>query len=282
MQHVLQNTVRKVYRGLVPQRAKNTLRQWLLFDERDKPMRAFEPGGEGAVLVIAPHMDDEVIGCGGAIRLHALAGDRVTVLFLTDGRLGDPNINDDPSLGDEARREAQGALSERRCEESRAAGKILGAGEPVFWNEPDGSLEPTEGLAVRLRELIGRLRPGAIYLPAMVDRHEDHWAANRLFRAMLAGGMPALPPQTPVRQYEVWTPVFANILARIDSVLEDKRRALRCFASQAPFIGVEHVTLGLNAYRSIYPFGGAGYAEAFFETPVSDYACLFDRLAASR
>jgi LmbE family N-acetylglucosaminyl deacetylase len=35
------------------------------------------------VLVIAPHPDDEVLGCGGSLLLHNDAGRGVHVLYLT-------------------------------------------------------------------------------------------------------------------------------------------------------------------------------------------------------
>ena len=40
---------------------------------------------EPFIVVLAPHMDDEVIGPGGTIALHRQAGATVTHVFLTDG-----------------------------------------------------------------------------------------------------------------------------------------------------------------------------------------------------
>ncbi|MFA5051879.1 MAG: PIG-L family deacetylase, partial [Patescibacteria group bacterium] len=46
------------------------------------------------VLVIAPHHDDEVIGCGGSIVLHADRGDVVAVAYVTQGWSGIPTVQD--------------------------------------------------------------------------------------------------------------------------------------------------------------------------------------------
>jgi N-acetylglucosamine malate deacetylase 1 len=41
--------------------------------------------GGSTILVVAAHPDDEVIGMGGTIARHTASGDRVHVLFLSDG-----------------------------------------------------------------------------------------------------------------------------------------------------------------------------------------------------
>ncbi len=47
------------------------------------PFHSIDPTGR-RVLVLAPHPDDETIGCGGSLVLHAAAGDPVRVIFLTN------------------------------------------------------------------------------------------------------------------------------------------------------------------------------------------------------
>src|SRR5207247_9173697 len=80
------------------------------------------------VLVIAPHPDDESIGCGGTICLHADRGDRVAAVFLTSGVMGLTDLSED-----DARR-----MRERELED--AAG-ILGISSVTFQRRPDQHLE---------------------------------------------------------------------------------------------------------------------------------------------
>src|SRR6476660_8405385 len=84
-----------------------------------------------SVLVLAPHPDDEAIGCGGAIALHVREGARVRVVIATDGA---------GQGGDGA------SVRDQREAECRRAAEVLGYGEPVFWRMPDRSLAYGESL----------------------------------------------------------------------------------------------------------------------------------------
>src|SRR5262245_30184806 len=74
----------------------------------------------GPVLVVAPHPDDETIGCGATLALHARRGDTVHVVVVTDGELGDPRglfARDDGGAG---------SYVELRRDECRRALQALG------------------------------------------------------------------------------------------------------------------------------------------------------------
>jgi len=264
----------------MPSGAKSTLRLRLLLDERDKPPEVIHDFAARSVLVLAPHPDDEVIGCGGALRRHVLAGAHVTVVFLTDGRRGDRELDQSSGLGDEELARARTALAVRRKRESEAAAEILGIQELVFLNGPDGALDDTTALTDRLRGVLRRTAPSLIYVPSMLDLHVDHWATNRVFYRCLDALGEAAPL---LREYEVWTPLLINRLVVVDDVMEEKRRALEQFASQNPERLV-NATVGLNRYRSIYLYQAKErqYAEAFFESSPEQYRLLFERFAGKR
>ena len=80
----------------------------------------WEPADE-TVLVLAPHMDDEVIGCGGTIAKHTARGANVTVAFLTDGGAVSGTLTETRT------QEAHRALAQRRdvlIEWRRIAGQV--------------------------------------------------------------------------------------------------------------------------------------------------------------
>jgi N-acetylglucosamine malate deacetylase 1 len=212
----------------------------------------WEPSNE-KVLVLAPHMDDEVIGCGGALAKHAARGAQITVMFLTDG--------------------AAGGNTAVRIQEADRALATLGIKNSVYLGGKDGELAATESLVKSLRSLLVEQRFDLIYLPFFLEEHSDHRAASQLLLDAALGT--GLEPQ--LLGYEVWTPLFANCLVNIDDTLEIKRAALAHYRSQLADVDYTHTQFGLNAYRSAAFLGGrCRYAEAYCSVPLAQYRRLYD------
>jgi LmbE family N-acetylglucosaminyl deacetylase len=215
-----------------------------------------EPGG-GRVLVLAPHMDDEALGCGGSLAAHAAAGAQIWAVYLTDGRYSaGPDAAPQPEL-----------VRTRRAECERAAQR-LGIRHQCFIDGRGNRLEYDADAAARLREVLRAARPGIVYLPGFLERHADHRATADLLRT--ANARDGL--EFECRAYEVWTPLMPNAVVRIDAQLEAKREAIACYTSQLAHSDFGHFVLALNAYRSsLVPGGGCSHAEAFYRAPVAQY-----------
>jgi N-acetylglucosamine malate deacetylase 1 len=222
---------------------------------------ALEPEA-GKVLVLAPHMDDETLGCGGTVARHVQMGADVTVVFLTDGRRGGP----------------QPDIARIRKEEARCAADVLGVRAIEFLDAEDGRLHADVRVPHTLRRILQRERPDYVYLPCFLEQHSDHRAANGvLFDAVLGTGL-----EFECRGYEVWTPLFPNCVINIDSTIELKMRAIDCYRSQLAQMNYRHAAIGLNAHRSLAIGGKASrFAEAFQALPLADYRRLYRALPAS-
>jgi len=151
----------------------------------------------GTVLVIAPHQDDESLGCGGTIALLKQAGVSVKVVFTTDGSLSHPNSKQYPKP----------KLVQLREQEALTALQLLGvdATDVTFMRLPDGSLPLTNQpgfneAAVLLKQLISDIGPDTILLPWHLDPHPDHRATWQIVdRAISEEGL-----KIRQLQYLVW------------------------------------------------------------------------------
>lgn len=252
---------RALKRRLVPRDAHSSVRLWLVGPWEDHPPQLIADFDAQPVLVLAPHPDDEIIGPGGTLRRHILAGAPVTVAILTDGRWGGYN-------GD-------GKLIDRRKDESRAAAQILGLPPPIFFDAPDGELAETPQILEKIRQLFIEKTPKYIYLPALTDGHRDHWSTNCLLHAILSNLPPESAHRLLIRGYEIWTPTLANCCVDITTTAEVKRQAINAFPSQTSVYDYTAAALALNKYRSLHPLHGQGHAEAFTQMTAEEFLTLF-------
>lgn len=187
------------------------------------------------VLAIAPHPDDETLGCGGALLNHAARGDRVSAVFLTSGELGLKHIPRDE------------AWRIRESEAQQAAG-VLGLIDVCFLRCPDWFLdEHVEEAAAALRPVLAQARPDLVYVPHTLEWHPDHKAALPVLVSALRVPGEKMPV---VRTYEVWTPLPEyDHVEDITGCMERKLAAVRCYASQIVELHYHRAVEGLNAYR---------------------------------
>ncbi|GGB97732.1 PIG-L deacetylase family protein [Dyadobacter sediminis] len=127
----------------------------------------------GRTLIVAPHQDDESLGCGGIIYLLTQLGTPVHVVFVSDGSMSHPDSEKYP-------------LAKRislREEESRKALEILGVpAEHITFLRLKDSQVPAmqmpgfDAAADLIRGVISRFEPQTLFVPWRRDPHPDHRA----------------------------------------------------------------------------------------------------------
>jgi len=253
--------------------------QQILAGKNFTPALVSLPKGK-RILVLAPHPDDEVIGCGGTLRKHILAGGHITVAFMTDGAKGRPAAEKLRQLSGENGEESAVSVSELRKQEARRAAAIVGIQDLIFLGYPDAGLSASPGVVSKLASLLSQTRPDLVYLPFFTDTHHDHHMTNEvLIRAM--GSSEVAKQPFLCCGYEIWNPIFPNCVVEIRSEMGVKIRALKQYQSQLDNNFVRSIS-HLNAYRSITGLGSRGYAEAFFLASKAEYAKVFRELWGER
>lgn len=255
------------------------------------PFHTSPPAGERA-LILAPHPDDETLGCGGAVRLLVESGKRVKVVFLTSGDKGDPQHplsrirqeisaagpkSNKPGRGMPAGLSDESHLTEyaaMREKEAVSALNLLGVSDYEFLRFPDRELNRYfDSLLDILLDIAKEYMPDSLYSSSPVELNPDHRATALIAREVQRRNMPGVPDkkrQVALVFYEVTTPLRPNTLVDITTVQTIKEQALNEYKSQMkPIDFLSHI-VSLNTVRALTV--DARYAEAFWvaTSPLSD------------
>ncbi|WP_223606108.1 PIG-L deacetylase family protein [Chryseobacterium sp. OSA05B] len=181
------------------------------------------------VVVIAPHADDEIIGCGATIARHIQSGDEVTVVIATNASLGAPELFSQEMI-------------ESTRSEAVAAHQFLGVKETIFLEFPAPALNafPEFKISVEISKVFQKIKPTHLYLPHPGDIHQDHKA---VYRASLVAARPQGEDKVlNIYCYETlseteWTPMqekafVPNHFVNVTDVFAKKTEAMKFFGSQ--------------------------------------------------
>ena len=212
-------------------------------------------------LVLAPHPDDESIGCGGTLKLlTSQSQGSFDVIFLTDGGAGG-------RPGEKITEIKRKELVELRKEEAKEACKILGASEIFFLNGIDGQLHQSTDFSTIIQNHIKKASYSHLFCPWPYEHHHDHQTTFKVLREAIRSLPSGSLPES-IWLYEVWTPLPANRIVDISKTLEDKIEAISAHRSQDEISQYSLKFKSLAHYRSIL-CPHAQYAEAFIEGDVS-------------
>ena len=213
---------------------------------------------KNVILVVAPHPDDETLGCGGTLLKHKAAGDSIHWL-IASGMKESAGFKVDQI--------------QKRSQEIETVAKMYGFDSVTQLNQPAGSLDtvPLGDLVSSIGEVIKKINATCIYLPFSHDAHTDHsvvfkaaWSCSKWFR---------YPSVKRVLVYETISETdfgsslnaFApNTFINIEPHLNKKIEILNIYASEMgkhPFPRSEHSVRALATLRGAT--SGFQAAEAF-------------------
>lgn len=211
------------------------------------PVEELLPGNN--VLVIAPHQDDESIGCGGTIIKHVKNGGHLEIVFCTSD-------ND-------------------RASETAEAAKILGSSVNHFLQFEVGTLHSMESaLASRFNKVFEKYLPDIIFLPFMLDNHADHIAISRAFAVAYKKN----PTDCLIYAYPVWGTLMPNVISDISGVWEDKKMAIECYKSQTATRDYVKMCSSIAQFWAVVKGKNIEYAETFFKATAKEYVSLVKRV----
>lgn len=174
------------------------------------------------ILVIAPHGDDEVLGCGGTIPKHIEDGDNLTLCIVTKPWL--------PKWTQE--------YIDNRIIETKNSCKELGIKNFICLDINTTTLDaiPIAELSEKITKLVIETKPDIMYIPFYGDMHKDH---RSIFEACMVASRPFKNKVKKILCYETITetecgisPFNSNVYVNITNYIDKKKNAMECYKSE--------------------------------------------------
>ncbi|GEM_PF-216882 len=236
---------------------------------------------QAKVLMIAPHPDDETLGCGGTLNLWRQCAGTVKVVIVTDGGAGDPEgylgtkqpLTESGAQVDEETVDTQIAtVITHRKQESLAALHVLGIEDVVFWEYPDGNYQHNVDVKERMLNLLEEYQADWLLIPSVLDYHRDHVSIS----LSVLEAWQALGCRERLLIYESWAPIPANWVVDVSEVFAVKQRAINCYQLPLQYCDYLKACVGMAKYRGLYL--GVEYAEAFLELKSENWPAVVQGL----
>lgn len=216
------------------------------------------------ILLIAPHPDDETLGCGGTLARLKENNCHIKVIIVTDGN----------NVREASGKNVSDAVSQRQKETINAL-QLLGINDIEFFTEPDGFFEHTPAFTKQLETILDTFQPQWIFTPSVLDYHRDHCAIGLSVLSLWQ----KRNYKERIFVYEIWAPIPATWVVNISTVYEKKQQAIQCYKIPLQYCDYSRGITGLMMFRSLYLRQQTDqYAEAFIELRVASWQSVVSSL----
>jgi LmbE family N-acetylglucosaminyl deacetylase len=194
-------------------------------------------GASRKILVVAPHPDDETLGCGGLIATLARRGATLRFVFVTDGSASHPHSRSWPRSRLAARRQSEAYEALRRLGAGRGPWDFLALQDAAM---PSARSPEWQEAVAHLAAMAREFQPDLALLPWRRDPHCDHRGSWKLAQAALARSL-SFPL---VLEYAIWLDELGApedypkadeaeaVTLDIAAVIAAKRAAIAAYATQ--------------------------------------------------
>lgn len=212
------------------------------------------------ILVVAAHPDDEVLGCGGSLSIHQKQGDKIFLLFMTNGVSARNNY-------------ATNEIKKRR-KMSNLVSKKLNIKKTYYLNFYDNELDKVSLLTItkKIEEVLKVIKPNLIYTHSFGDLNIDH---QKTFEATITACRPQpnfcvkeiysfeIPSSTGWHHYKLKN-FNPNLYVDISKTYLNKKKLLKIYSKEMrkkPHARSLEGIMNLSKYRGNQV--GLSNAEAF-------------------
>lgn len=106
------------------------------------------------ILVLSPHIDDDILGAGGSIYKHISSGGEVSVVYLA-------------------------GADKTRIEEAQQVQEMIKYKKMYFWEYQSDKIGNHSEIVSRFNELFLMEKPEIVLTPFLIDNHRDHISTNK-------------------------------------------------------------------------------------------------------
>lgn len=205
------------------------------------------------ILVLAPHPDDESIGCSGLMLKYP---NKIKVVCLTDGRYGDSEISTQNMIRIRED-EFKNAMNEAKIKDYQ------------FLSIEDGTIKESfnDFCKINFKDF------KHIFIPNYLDKHFDHKAVSHHVSSLIQNKK--ISNDTLIYYYEVWNTVpVVNSYINLSFNIDKKRQIIKKYSSQLKHIDYSEKIIGLNNFRGLSL--GVEFAECYMKLTTKEFLQFMD------